>query len=117
MTEKAQVKKCIEVINKIYGRDVFKDQIQEVKVMNWTLFPSTMGGWADARPGGIYYTDAVYNQAFTTETGIFLASDWCSKGLGGWIDGALNSALNASLSLINKMGGQTNKININMNIK
>lgn len=80
-----------------------KDEIlyQHTKLIDWQDQKHYYGGFKLNYPGQDYYNQCLYYQFSSSENGIYLAGDSISWS-GGWIEGALQTGMNAACAVINQ---------------
>ncbi|MEJ8853240.1 FAD-dependent oxidoreductase [Variovorax robiniae] len=77
---------------------------QYTTMIDWQMQPQYYGAFKLNYPGQDVMNQDLYNQALTTTRRVFLAGDsvgWC----GGWIEGALQTGVNAAAAAVNALAG------------
>lgn len=109
MNEKDLLKKSLDVLKTIYGRDLISDQAKEVKTIFWEQEKNYNGAFKLYYPGQHEDQNALFSQtrpqSIETHSGVFLSGESASWA-GGWIEGALQSGLDAAMAVIKKLGGE-----------
>jgi tryptophan 2-monooxygenase len=81
-----------------------KSQVLTVQLIDWQDQQQFYGAFKLNYPGQDAMNQTLYSQFLTSRNGIFLAGDsvgWC----GGWIEGALQTAVNASAAIVQRFCG------------
>jgi monoamine oxidase len=101
-----QVELCLSVLDEIYGAGAFsKQDLDDFEVVSWQQQRGYNGGFKLTYPGQYDDNDALYNQYRDgSRSGLFLAGEGVSWA-GGWIEGALQSGLNAAFAVQRLLGG------------
>lgn len=111
-----RVKLALDTLQKIYPKvDLKKHIIGDPITVSWEDDPNFLGAFKGALPGHYRYNRRMYchfmQQDFAAaERGIFLAGDdvgW----IPGWVEGAVQTSLNAVWGIVNHLGGSTFKDN------
>ena len=90
----------------------------DIQMISWQTEPGFFGGFTLAQPGQDTYIQQVFfdfmkaKQAGDADSGVYLATD-CITFNGGWIDGALQSSLNAVSAVVLSVGGKFNEHSAN----
>lgn len=84
-------------------------EMLELKHVDWQLEPNALGAFKLPLPGQDELTARLYFQFLSalrpdTDTGVYLAGDGVSFS-GGWIEGALRTAVNAASAVVCRLGG------------
>ncbi len=101
--------KSLDVLKTIYGRDLISDQVAEVKTIFWEHEKGYHGAFKLNYPGQYEDQKALFLQSrpksFESHNGVFLSGESTSWA-GGWIEGALQSGLDAAMAVVRKLGGK-----------
>ena len=110
-----RVQTCIQILEKIYGRDLISDQVVESVSISWEEMKGYNGAFKLMQPGQYSYQQSLFRQPFTPlpqrHNGVFLSGDTTSWA-GGWVEGAFHSGLDAALAIIERLGGKVNSSEI-----
>ncbi|GAA4651792.1 tryptophan 2-monooxygenase [Kistimonas scapharcae] len=95
---------CPEFVEKL------REEICDSKNVDWQLEPNYFGAFKLNQPGQDLENQHLYSQFLsvknpTTDKGVYLAGDSVSWS-GGWIEGALQTAMNASAAVIARLAGE-----------
>ncbi|GBC59388.1 amine oxidase [Desulfonema ishimotonii] len=105
----ARVSKSLEVLARIYGKDLISREVAEAVSFSWENADGYNGAFKLTYPGQYEYQKILCRQPLSPEpesrNGVFLAGDSVSWA-GGWVEGALQSGLNAAMGVIRKIGGR-----------
>lgn len=109
LSEKELLYGSLDILKTIYGRDLISGQVAEVKTIFWEQEKGYHGAFKLNYPGQYEDQNALFLQArpesFETHNGVFLSGESTSWA-GGWIEGALQSGLDAAMAVIRKLGGE-----------
>ncbi len=109
LSDKELLAKSLDILKTIYGRDLISHQVEEVKTIFWEQEKGYHGAFKLNYPGQHEDQKALFLQprpeSFETHTGVFLSGESTSWA-GGWIEGALQSGLDAAMGVIQKFGGK-----------
>ncbi len=107
-----RVKLALNTLQKIYPKlDIRKHIIGDPITVSWEDDPNFLGAFKGALPGHYRYNRRMYchfmqQQMSPEQQGIFLAGDdigW----IPGWVEGAVQTSLNAVWGIVNHLGGAT----------
>lgn len=89
--------------------DALLAQTMQIKNVDWELEPDYFGAFKLNYPGQGAYNQSVYYQFLAargpnTDKGVYLAGDSVSWS-GGWIEGALQTGMNAAAAVAYRLGG------------
>jgi len=111
LDEQERLDKSLDILKKIYGRDLISGQIEEIKTIFWEHEKGYNGAFKLNYPGQYEDQKALSQQArpesIKSHNGVFLSGESTSWA-GGWIEGALHSGLTAAMAVVNKLGGKVN---------
>jgi len=84
--------------------DVLKDEIlyEHTKLIDWQDQAQYYGAFKLNYPGQDYYNQSLYYQFTKSTNNVYLAGDSISWS-GGWIEGALQTGMNAATAVINQI--------------
>jgi monoamine oxidase len=106
-----RVQLCLRILEKIYGKDLISQHVVESVSFSWEGMKGYNGGFKLTYPGQYEYQLALFKQPFEPgpelHNGVFLAGETTSWA-GGWLEGALQSGLNASRAIVSRLGGCLN---------
>ncbi len=109
LSEQELLHKSLDTLKTIYGRDLISDQAEEVKTIFWEQEKGYQGAFKLNYPGQHEDQKALFLQtrpdSFEAHTGVFLSGESTSWA-GGWIEGALQSGLDAAMAVVRKLGGE-----------
>ena len=111
-----RVKLALDALGKIYpGLDIASHIIGDPITVSWALDPNFLGAFKGALPGHYRYNHRMYCQFMQdhmppAERGIFMAGDDVSW-TPGWVEGAVQTALNAVWGIVRHLGGETRRDN------
>ncbi|MFA5903342.1 MAG: FAD-dependent oxidoreductase, partial [Desulfobacula sp.] len=112
LSEKELLHKSLDILATIYGKDLISDQVEEVKTIFWEQEKGYHGAFKLNYPGQHEDQNALFFQtrpeSFETHNGVFLSGESASWA-GGWIEGALQSGLDAAMAVIQKLRGEVFK--------
>jgi tryptophan 2-monooxygenase len=103
---------CGNVLGELYGPAFSKQKLSDFRVISWQQEPGYNGAFRLGYAGQYHDQNALFNQARASvaggsKDGLFLAGEGVSWE-GGWIDGALQTGLDASCCTIRLLGGTIN---------
>lgn len=111
-----RVQLALDTLSKIYPTvDIRKHIVGDPITVSWEDDPNFLGAFKGALPGHYRYNHRMYCQFMQDEMppeqrGIFLAGDdvgW----IPGWVEGAVQTSLNAVWGIVRHLGGETPKDN------
>jgi tryptophan 2-monooxygenase len=111
-----RVKLCLEALAKIYPRlDLKSHIIGDPITVSWEQDPNFLGAFKGALPGHYRYNHRMYchfmqGKLPPHERGIFMAGDGVSW-TPGWVEGAVQTALNAVWGIMHHLGGASPRDN------
>jgi tryptophan 2-monooxygenase len=110
LTKKEQIAVCLKVLDEIHGGRFSAQALGEFEVVQWELEAGYNGGFKLTYPGQYEENVALFNQFKESlnagsKDGLFLAGEGVSW-VGGFIEGALHSGLNAAFSVLRLLGGR-----------
>ena len=106
-----RVRLALDALKKIYpDLDIEKHIIGDPITVSWEADPNFLGAFKGALPGHYRYNHRMYchfmqERMPAAEKGIFLAGDDVSW-TPGWVEGAVQTALNAVWGIMNHLGGE-----------
>lgn len=112
LSTERRVEICLDTLGKIYpGVDITKHIVGNPISVSWEKNESFLGAFKGALPGHYRYNHRMYRQFMQDrlpmqERGIFFAGDdigWVP----GWVEGAVQTALNAVWGIMHHLGGET----------
>ncbi len=109
-TPEDRVKLCLESLAKIYPKlDLASHIIGDPITVSWEQDPNFLGAFKGALPGHYRYNRRMYchfmqEKMPPNERGMFMAGDGVSW-TPGWVEGAVQTALNAVWGIMHHMGG------------
>jgi len=109
-TPEDRVKLCLEALAKIYPKlDLRSHIIGDPVTVSWEADPNFLGAFKGALPGHYRYNRRMYchfmqDRLPPAERGIFMAGDGVSW-TPGWVEGAVQTALNAVWGIVRHLGG------------
>lgn len=109
LDQEQRVKVCLDVLEEIYGKeitDIIAEQILEVFAWSWEQAYGYYGAFRMSNPGQYSHQWILFDQmkGKSLNNGVYLAGEALSwLGLSGWIEGALQTGLSASLSVIDRL--------------
>jgi monoamine oxidase len=103
---------CENVLGELYGQAFLKQELSDFRVISWQQEPGYNGAFRLGFAGQYQDQNALFNQARGSvsggsKDGLFLAGEGTSWE-GGWIEGGLQSGLDASCCTILLLGGTIN---------
>jgi monoamine oxidase len=103
---------CENVLGELYGPAFSKQELSDFRVISWQQEPGYNGAFRLDYAGQYHDHNALFNQARGSvkrgsKDGLFLAGEGASWG-GGWIEGGLQSGLDAACCTIRLLGGTIN---------
>jgi tryptophan 2-monooxygenase len=107
-----RVRLALDALKKVYpGLDIESHIIGDPISVSWEADPNFLGAFKGALPGHYRYNHRMYchfmqDHMPTEERGIFLAGDDVSW-TPGWVEGAVQTALNAVWGIMNHLGGRS----------
>ena len=107
-----RVRLCIDALKKIYPHlDLESHIIGDPITVSWEADPNFLGAFKGALPGHYRYNHRMYchfrqEKMPPSERGIFLAGDDVSW-TPGWVEGAVQTALNAVWGIMHHLGGES----------
>ena len=114
LSENDRVAKCISILERIYGEDYISDQMVESVSFYWEHAKGYNGAFKLNYPGQYEDQLVLFRQPFSPSpelhNGVFLSGETTSWA-GGWIEGAIQSGLDCSMAVIQRLGGNLNKDN------
>ena len=111
-----RVELCLSALAKIYpGLNIEQHIIGDPITVSWEADPNFLGAFKGALPGHYRYNTRMYCQFMQddlppAERGIFLAGDDISF-TPGWVEGAVQTGLNAVWGMLHHLGGRTHAEN------
>lgn len=111
-----RVRLALDALKRIYpSLDIESHIIGDPITVSWEADPNFLGAFKGALPGHYRYTHRMYCQFMQgamppNEQGIFLAGDDVSW-IPGWVEGAVQTALNAVWGIVHHLGGETYREN------
>jgi len=111
-----RVELALGALHKIYPKvDLEAEIIGDPITVSWESDPNFLGAFKGALPGHYRYNQRMYSHFMQqdmpdAERGIFLAGDDISF-TPGWVEGAIQTALNAVWGVVNHYGGATSSTN------
>ena len=111
-----RVELCLSALAKIYpGLNFEQHIIGDPITVSWEADPNFLGAFKGALPGHYRYNTRMYCQFMQddlppAERGIFLAGDDISF-TPGWVEGAVQTGLNAVWGMLHHLGGRTHAEN------
>jgi monoamine oxidase len=111
-----RVRLALDVLNKIYPKiDIRRHVVGEPVTVSWEAEPHFLGAFKGALPGHYRYNQLMYShfmqqQLPIAQRGIFLAGDDISW-TPGWVEGAVQTSLNAVWGILAQLGGSTSPEN------
>ena len=106
-----RVRLALDALKKIYPKlDIEKHIIGDPITVSWEADPNFMGAFKGALPGHYRYNHRMYchfrqEKMPPAERGIFMAGDDVSW-TPGWVEGAVQTALNAVWGIMHHLGGE-----------
>jgi tryptophan 2-monooxygenase len=107
-----RVKLALDALKKIYpGLDIQSHIVGEPITVSWEADPNFLGAFKGALPGHYRYSQRMYAHFMQQcrppkQRGMFIAGDDVSF-TPGWVEGAVQTALNAVWGIMNHFGGQS----------
>jgi len=103
---------CEKVLSELYGKAFSKQELSDFRVISWQQEPGYNGAFRLNFAGQYQDQNALFNQARGSvsggsKDGLFLSGEGTSWE-GGWIEGGLQSGLDASCCTIRLLGGTIN---------
>jgi tryptophan 2-monooxygenase len=103
---------CENVLGELYGQAFSKQELSDFRVVSWQQEPGYNGAFRLNYAGQYRDHNALFNQARDSvkqgsKDGFFLSGEGASWE-GGWIEGGLQSGLDASCCTIRLLGGTIN---------
>ena len=111
-----RVRLALDALKKIYpDLDIESHIIGDPITVSWEADPNFLGAFKGALPGHYRYNHRMYchfmqERMPAAEKGIFLAGDDVSW-TPGWVEGAVQTALNAVWGIMNHLGGECSSDN------
>ncbi|MFO1172870.1 MAG: NAD(P)/FAD-dependent oxidoreductase [Hyphomicrobiaceae bacterium] len=111
-----RVSLALDALEKIYpGLDIRSHIIGDPVTVSWESDPNFLGAFKGALPGHYRYNHRMYchfmqDKTSPSERGIFMAGDGVSW-TPGWVEGAVQTALNAVWGMVHHLGGRCDKAN------
>ena len=111
-----RVQLALAALKKIYPKvDIASHIIGEPITISWEADPYFLGAFKGALPGHYRYNHRMYGhfmqaQLPVAERGIFIAGDDVSF-TPAWVEGAVQTSLNAVWGIVNHLGGRTHAAN------
>jgi len=111
-----RVRLALDALKRIYPSvDIASHIIGDPITVSWEADPNFLGAFKGALPGHYRYNHRMYCQFMQgnmppNERGIFLAGDDVSW-IPGWVEGAVQTALNAVWGIVTHLGGETHAAN------
>jgi monoamine oxidase len=111
-----RVRLALDALKRIYpSLDIESHIIGDPITVSWEADPNFLGAFKGALPGHYRYNHRMYCQFMQNamppnEQGIFLAGDDVSW-IPGWVEGAVQTALNAVWGIVHHLGGATPRSN------
>ncbi len=115
-TPEDRVKLCLEALGRIYpDLDLKSHIIGDPITVSWESDPNFLGAFKGALPGHYRYNHRMFchfhqDKLPPHERGIFMAGDGVSW-TPGWVEGAVQTALNAVWGIMHHLGGKSPKDN------
>ncbi|MCG6881914.1 MAG: FAD-dependent oxidoreductase [Deltaproteobacteria bacterium] len=113
LSENDRVMKCVSILKTIYGEDFISDQVVESISFFWEHAKGYNGAFKLNYPGQYKDQSILFHQPISsspeTHNGVYLAGETISWA-GGWIEGAIHSGLDSSMSVIQRLGGKLSGI-------
>jgi monoamine oxidase len=115
-TPQDRVELCLDALKKIYpGLDLASHIIGDPITVSWEQDPNFLGAFKGALPGHYRYNRRMYchfhqDDLPPAERGIFMAGDGVSW-TPGWVEGAVQTALNAVWGILHHLGGHSPRDN------
>jgi tryptophan 2-monooxygenase len=112
LSDKEQFDLCVRTLDDLHHGAISKQKLGRPQVIQWQMEAGYNGGFKLCYPGQYEDNVALFNQFKEglnqgSKDGLFLAGEGVSWA-GGWIEGALQSGINAALSVIRLLGGRPN---------
>ncbi len=108
LDEEERISFCLSTLKNIYGKDLISNQVMETKTYFWEHAKGYNGAFKLQYPGQHNHQLALFNQtrpdSIKDHNGIFLSGESTSWA-GGWIEGAIQSGLDAAMAVVRKLGG------------
>jgi monoamine oxidase len=107
-----RVRLALDALKRIYpSLDIEGHIIGDPITVSWEADPNFLGAFKGALPGHYRYNHRMYCQFMQdtmppNERGVFLAGDDVSW-IPGWVEGAVQTALNAVWGIVHHLGGET----------
>ena len=100
-----QVDACLKILERIPGAERFRSQIEETITVSWEKMPYYHGAFKLNYPGEYGSQLALFEQNRAADPawdcGVYLAGDSVSFA-GGWVEGALQTGIQAAICAINR---------------
>ena len=115
-TVEQRVELCLESLKKIYPRlDLASHIIGDPITVSWESDPNFLGAFKGALPGHYRYNRRMFchfhqDAMPPNEKGMFMAGDGVSW-TPGWVEGAVQTALNAVWGIMHHLGGESPRDN------
>jgi len=115
-TVEDRVELCLDALKKIYPKlDLASHIIGDPITVSWEQDPNFLGAFKGALPGHYRYNHRMYchfmeDKLPPGERGIFMAGDGVSW-TPGWVEGAVQTALNAVWGIMHHLGGESPRDN------
>jgi tryptophan 2-monooxygenase len=116
-TVEQRVELCLDALKKIYPRlDLASHIIGDPITVSWEQDPNFLGAFKGALPGHYRYNRRMYCHFHQdlmppNEKGMFMAGDGVSW-TPGWVEGAVQTALNAVWGIMHHLGGESPRDNL-----
>jgi lysine 2-monooxygenase len=108
LTPQQKVDACLQKLERVLGVERFRSQIEEIFTISWEQMPHYHGAFKLNYPGQYMDQLMLFNQNRATDPawdrGVYLAGDSVSFS-GGWVEGALQTGIQAAVSAINHCVG------------
>ncbi|MEO0818833.1 MAG: NAD(P)/FAD-dependent oxidoreductase [Pseudomonadota bacterium] len=111
-----RVELALDALGKIYpGVDIAGHIIGDPITVSWEADPNFLGAFKGALPGHYRYNHRMFGQFMQgalppAERGVFIAGDDVSF-MPGWVEGAVQTALNAAWGVMSAYGGRSDPAN------
>jgi lysine 2-monooxygenase len=115
-TVEQRVELCLDSLKKIYPHlDLASHIIGDPITVSWESDPNFLGAFKGALPGHYRYNRRMFchfhqDEMPPNEKGMFMAGDGVSW-TPGWVEGAVQTALNAVWGIMNHLGGESPRDN------
>jgi tryptophan 2-monooxygenase len=105
LSPERQVDECLKILERILGVERFRSQVEETITVSWEKMPYYHGAFKLNYPGEYRYQRALFEQNRAadpvSDRGVYLAGDSVSFS-GGWVEGALQTGIQAAICAINR---------------